>query len=69
MKSRSDKGEGDEIDDVKTNKKWLWIGKGKQESRKWEIKENEIGRSFGKIIKEFENRFLSKIKRKRRTMK
>ena len=32
-------GEGDENDNMKTNKKWLWIGKAKQESRKWEIKE------------------------------
>ena len=38
--------EGDENDDVK-QKKWLWIGKAKQESRKWEIKENEIGKGFG----------------------
>ena len=32
--------------DMKTNKKWLWIGKAKQESRIWEIKENEIRKGF-----------------------
>ena len=39
-------GEGYENVDMKTNKKWLWIGKAKQESRKWEIKENEIKIGF-----------------------
>ena len=46
-KFRSDKCEGDENDNVKTNMKWLWIGKAKQENRKWEIKENEIRKDFG----------------------
>jgi len=26
-------GEGDEINEVKTNEKWLWIGKRKQENK------------------------------------
>ena len=30
-------GEGDEIREVKTNKKWLWIGKTKQENRESEV--------------------------------
>ena len=34
------------------------IGGRKQESRKWAIKENEIRRGFGKMIKEFVNWFL-----------
>ena len=48
----------------KQNKKWLWIGKAKQESIKWEIKENEIRRGFGKMIKGFGNWFLKQDKRK-----
>ena len=42
---------------MKIKEKWLWIGEAKQESRKWEIKEIEIRRGFGKMIKEFENWF------------
>ena len=38
------------------------IGRRKQESRKWEIKENEIRRGFGKMIKEFGNWFLKQSK-------
>ena len=55
MKSESFKREDYENIDVKTNKKWLWIGKAKQESRKWGIKANEIRRGFRKIIKESGN--------------
>ena len=62
-------GEGVENDDVKTNKKWLWIGKAKQESRKWEIKENEIRRDFEKMMKEFGNRFLKQDKNKEENYK
>ena len=42
----------------------MWIGKAKQKSRKWERKENEIRRGFGKMIKEFENRFLKQDKKR-----
>ena len=55
-------------------RRWKWwrkqkrsgcgIGGRKQESRKWEIKENEIRRGFGKMIKEFGKRFLKQDKKK-----